>query len=207
MSIKLRREREKEQRKEQILSAARTLLFEKGLHATSINQIAKHAELSVGAIYFYYKSKEELYAALQMEGLELLTQMNREAVVGKTSAPDKIRALALSYLRFSEEHKSYYDIINYFLASPDQLFSPEMKSKVDYSSLDSFAILTETIRDGIRDGHFKTVDPKKQTVILWSTMYGLIQLKKLEKTVLAQEDHRALFLEAVEQFLEGLWKQ
>ena len=54
MGAKERREREKEQRKSHILDAARELLLGKGMNATSINQIAKRAELSVGAIYFYF---------------------------------------------------------------------------------------------------------------------------------------------------------
>ncbi len=70
MGLKERRSREKEARRNQILDAARALLFEKGLHATSINQIAKQAELGVGTIYFYYRSKEEIFADLQEEGLD-----------------------------------------------------------------------------------------------------------------------------------------
>ncbi|HBL52845.1 MAG TPA: TetR family transcriptional regulator, partial [Syntrophaceae bacterium] len=53
MGSKERREREREQRKSHILNTARELLLGKGLSATSINQIAKRSELSVGAIYFY----------------------------------------------------------------------------------------------------------------------------------------------------------
>ena len=55
MSLKERREREKEERRKQILDAARALLFEKGLNSTSMNQIAKQAEIGVATIYFYYK--------------------------------------------------------------------------------------------------------------------------------------------------------
>ena len=69
MGIKQRRKREKEQRRRQILDASRTLLFKKGLNAISVNQIARQAELAVGTIYFYFRSKEEIFAALQEEGL------------------------------------------------------------------------------------------------------------------------------------------
>jgi TetR/AcrR family transcriptional regulator len=207
MSAKERREREKEQRKEQILSAARTLLIEKGLSAASINQIAKRAELSVGAIYFYYKNKEELYAALQMEGLALLLQMNREAIEGKSLAEEKIRSIALAYLRFSEEHKSYFDILNYFLAAPEQLLSAEMKNQVDDRGLDNLIVLADVIDEGIREGLFKSVKPKRQAIILWGTLLGLIQFKKLEKTSLSNENHQSIYLEATEQFIDGLRKR
>jgi TetR/AcrR family transcriptional regulator len=206
MGAKERREREKEQRKTQILDTARALLFEKGLNATSINQIAKRAELSVGAIYFYYKNKEDLYAALQVEGLEILSQALK-ASVKKPSVPEKdIRKIAQAYLKFSEEHKNYFDIINYFLASPDSIFSPELKKKVDGHGKDNLAVLADTIGKGIDDGLFKNVDPKRQAIILWSTLHGMIQLKKLKKTILAKEDHQSLYLEAVDRFLDGLRK-
>jgi len=204
MGAKERREREKEQRKAQILDTARALLFEKGLNATSINQIAKRAELSVGAIYFYYKSKEELYAELQVEGLELLSQVIRESIEGLTQPEEKIRAIAMAYLRFSAEHKNYFDIINYFLTSPDPVFSPELKNQVDTHGSDSLFILSETIREGIAAGLFKALDPKRQAIILWSAFLGMIRLRKLEQTLLAGYEHESLYRESVERFLEGL---
>ncbi|MDD9301407.1 MAG: TetR family transcriptional regulator [Desulfobacter sp.] len=48
MGLSERRLREKLLRRKQILNAARALLFEKGIKATSISQIAKVAELEVG---------------------------------------------------------------------------------------------------------------------------------------------------------------
>jgi AcrR family transcriptional regulator len=203
MGAKERREREREQRKAQILDTARALLLEKGLNATSINQIAKRAELSVGAIYFYYKSKEDLYAALQVEGLELLSQTIRQSVQEKSQPEVNIRKIAMAYLNFSEEHKNYFDIINYFLASPEPIFSPELKSQVDEHGKDSLATLADTISKGIQDGIFKAVDPRRQAIILWSTLHGMIQFKKLENTILSKESHQSLYLEAVERFLDG----
>jgi AcrR family transcriptional regulator len=204
MGVKERREREKDQRKAQILDTARALLFEKGLNATSINQIAKRAELSVGAIYFYYKNKEDLYAALQVEGLELLSRMNRESIQDQSSPEDKIRQLARVYLQFSDENKNYFDIINYFLASPEPIFSPELKTKIDEHGRDSLLLLTDAIREGIHEGRFKPVDAGRMAIILWSTIHGIIQMKKLEKTILVNIGHHALYMEAVEWFLEGL---
>ncbi len=57
MGIKERRIREKEHRQNEILKAAQTLFFEQGFAATSMNQIAKAAELSKGALYLYFRNK------------------------------------------------------------------------------------------------------------------------------------------------------
>jgi AcrR family transcriptional regulator len=85
MGLKERREREKEARKQQILDAARQLLFKKGIQSTSINQIARTAELGVGTIYFYFQSKEEIFYSLQEEGLDLL--FRQIEAIGRTSIP------------------------------------------------------------------------------------------------------------------------
>jgi len=204
MGAKERREREREQRKSHILDAARALLLEKGLNATSINQIAKRSELSVGAIYFYFKDKEELFAALQVEGLELLHQAIRQAVNKKATPEKTIRSIALAYLRFSEEHKNYFDIINYFLTSPTTIFPPNLKTEIDEHGDASIATLTQAIREGIDCGQFKDVDPRRQAIILWSAFNGMIQLKKLQKTILAKTEYHSLYMEIVDRFLDGL---
>ncbi|MCD6280355.1 MAG: helix-turn-helix transcriptional regulator, partial [Deltaproteobacteria bacterium] len=67
-------------RKNQILGAARELLADNGIAGTSMNQIAERAELSVGTVYIYFKNKEDLYASLQEEGLDLLYDSITKAV-------------------------------------------------------------------------------------------------------------------------------
>ncbi|PKN53494.1 MAG: hypothetical protein CVU55_02405 [Deltaproteobacteria bacterium HGW-Deltaproteobacteria-13] len=204
MGAKERREREREQRKSHILDTARALLLEKGLNATSINQIAKCSEMSVGAIYFYFKDKEELFAALQVEGLELLHQKIRKAIKNESSPEENIRSIAMAYLRFSEKHKNYFDIINYFLTSPETIFPPDLKNEIDAHGNASIFTLTAAIREGIDKGDFKAVDPRRQAIILWGTFNGMIQLKKMKKTILAKDEYQSLYMEALDRFIDGL---
>jgi len=58
----IRRQREKDLRRESILRAAEKLFAEKGYRKTRIEDIADLAEVSVGAVYGYFKNKEELLA-------------------------------------------------------------------------------------------------------------------------------------------------
>jgi len=204
MGSKERREREREQRKSHILNMARELLLEQGLNATSINQIAKRSEMSVGAIYFYFKDKEELYAALQVEGLELLYKSICRSVNAESAPEEKIRSIAMAYLRFSEKHKNYFDIINYFLSSPETIFPPALKSEIDEHGNASITMLTAAIHEGIAKGDFKAVDPRRQAIILWSTFNGIIQLKKFKKTILAKNEYQSLYIEALDRYLDGL---
>nr|WP_296068677.1 TetR/AcrR family transcriptional regulator [uncultured Actinoplanes sp.] len=51
-------------RREQILAAARTCFLNKGLHNTSMQDLIKEAGLSVGAVYRYFKSKNDIINAI-----------------------------------------------------------------------------------------------------------------------------------------------
>lgn len=204
MGLKERRQREKLERKKQILDAARTLLLEKGLPATTVNQIARRAELGVATIYSYYRNKEELYVALQEEGLNLLYSGIMEAAQKGKNPPDRIKKMALAYYRFSEIHKDYFDVINYFLSAPRVIFSSEHKIQVDHLGDKILSLLEEVITEGMRKGIFRKVNPRRSSIMLWGTQHGLIQFKKMETTLLQGENHKALYSFAVEQFIEGL---
>ncbi|HOT43441.1 MAG TPA: TetR/AcrR family transcriptional regulator [Spirochaetota bacterium] len=204
MGSQERREREKEARKDHILKAARTLLLKKGLHATTVNQIAKLSELSVGTIYLYYHNKEDIFAALQEEGLTMLNDRIAKAVAAASSPKDKIRAVALGYLEFSEKQKNYYDIITYFLSTPEQLFPPRLKNRVDRTGGKILGFCIEAIEAGIRSGDFRKVNARRHTIWLWGMLHGLIQFRKMEKTILQKESYGTLVQYALENYLKTL---
>lgn len=204
MGLKERREREKEARKGQILAAARYLLFKKGIQSTSINQIARRAELGVGTIYFYYQSKEEIFYSLQEEGLDILFHGIDAIGRGSGSADEKLRATGLSYLRFSTQHKDYFDIINYFLATPSVILGAQLKRRIDLKGSHILQLIDRFIRAGISDGIFRPVDSKKYAVMFWGALHGLTQFKKLEDTVLEGQEHEHIFRYAVDQLIIGL---
>jgi len=207
MGLKERRQREKQARRNQILDAARALLFEKGLHATSINQIAKQAELGVGTIYFYYKNKEEIFADLQEEGLEILFARIIKTANLDLPPDEKLRRIGRQYIRFSQENRNYYDIINYFLASPEIFFAPNLKSKVDRHGSQIIGLIIEILNTGKRTGLFHSRNPRRDAITFWGTLHGLIQFKKLKGTVLAGDSHKSLLDHAVEHFISGLQRR
>jgi AcrR family transcriptional regulator len=51
-------------RREQILTAARACFLRNGLHTTSMQDLIKEAGLSVGAVYRYFRSKNEIISAI-----------------------------------------------------------------------------------------------------------------------------------------------
>lgn len=56
-------------RREQILTAARRCFARNGFHATSMQDVIAEAGLSVGAVYRYFRSKDELRTAVAEENV------------------------------------------------------------------------------------------------------------------------------------------
>ncbi|MEC3952747.1 TetR/AcrR family transcriptional regulator [Nocardia sp. CDC153] len=69
-----------ERRRQQILDAAQSCFARKGLHATTMQDVFAESGLSAGAVYRYFKSKDEIIAALTSEVATELHSALYEAV-------------------------------------------------------------------------------------------------------------------------------
>jgi len=204
MGLKERRQRERAERRGQILAAARGLLVARGLEAISIGQIAKAAELGVGTIYFYFTNKEDIFVALQQEGLALLYDRIQDACRRTPSAREALAAAADAYLHFSREQKDYFDVINYFIASPREAFAPDLKSAVDEQGGRVLTLVVDIIVRGVRSGALATPDPRRHAVMFWATLHGLIQFRKFRGTLLRDDDLEGLYAFAVARLIVDL---
>ncbi|MBJ8345190.1 TetR/AcrR family transcriptional regulator [Antrihabitans sp. YC2-6] len=96
--------------RERILDSTAAVLSRKGYSETRLTDVAEEAELQSPAIYYYFKSREELIEEVMWAGIAHM----REHVEGvlaalppETSAMDRILAAAEAHLRFSLSVSSY----------------------------------------------------------------------------------------------------
>jgi len=76
-----KREQTKTANRLAILDAAREVFGEIGFEAATVRDIIRRTNLSVGAFYNYYRSKEEVFDALADDGgLRILSARGREIV-------------------------------------------------------------------------------------------------------------------------------
>ncbi len=205
MGVQERRLREKQERRRQILDASRQLLITRGLEAISINLIAKEAEIGVGTIYFHFKNKDEILAAIQAEGLSIL-HTDVEKIANSSQAIDeKLKNIAFAYLAFSEKQKFYFDIINYFLSAPEVIFTPELKERIDLAGFEIISLITAVIEDGQKQNKFPDeVQPDKVAIAFWGAVHGWILLKKMKHTILKGQSHPEFFAFAVDYFIRTI---
>ncbi|MBC7998214.1 MAG: TetR/AcrR family transcriptional regulator [Leptolyngbya sp.] len=65
-----RRDKKKTERKHQILDAASSLFKEKGYDQTSVDDIAKQADIARGTVFYNFESKEEIVFALRFRSVD-----------------------------------------------------------------------------------------------------------------------------------------
>ncbi|MBA1393979.1 TetR/AcrR family transcriptional regulator, partial [Lactobacillus sp. XV13L] len=100
--------------KEKIIDAARKLFSEKGVKDTSIRDIAKEAGYSHTMIYSYFDSKQELFALIAIEPLNILYDQFRAIYDLDVTYKEKLSLLCNEYIRFGIEHRSIYPLISVY---------------------------------------------------------------------------------------------
>src|ERR1700727_2987923 len=76
----------RDERREQILAAARRCFLRDGFHNTSMQDLFAEAELSSGAVYGYFASKNDVIVAIAEENLQDVVTMIRTVA---TRQPDR----------------------------------------------------------------------------------------------------------------------
>jgi AcrR family transcriptional regulator len=170
MTIATRKQREKEEMRELILDAARTLFLEKGYHQTSIRNIAEKIEYSPGTIYLYFKEKDEIFHALHEEGFRKLTSVMLP--LQHVSDPfERLKALGRVYMEFAIQNKDFYDLM-FIMQAPMNLEEEDCWEEGD-KALD---FLKMVIRDCQAQGRFQGKDVEYLSFIIWSSMHGMCAL-------------------------------
>jgi AcrR family transcriptional regulator len=114
MSIKDRREREKEQRRNDIINAAEKLFFAKGYDDVSMNDIANEVELSKATLYLYFNNKEELFLSTVLRGTLILNSTIKNEVQKSKTGIEKVSAFRKAYHNFTQNYPDYLRIYKYF---------------------------------------------------------------------------------------------
>jgi AcrR family transcriptional regulator len=177
MGIIERKEREKEQRRDDIITAAQKIFFEKGLPSATMDEIAEAAELSKGTLYLYYKSKEDLYLAVAMKGSDIMYKMFVEATSPEKPVLQRIADLGEAYYQFFKQHRDYFRMYQYF-ENPQfhKQVSQDMLQVCSAHDQKIWSLVIGLIKQGITEGLFDAdLDPVQAAIILWSIGNSLMR--------------------------------
>jgi TetR/AcrR family transcriptional regulator len=107
---KSRKEKEYRTRRTEILEAAERLFAERGFHGATMSDLASVSEFSVGTLYKFFKSKEEIYYLLILEKLDLFNLKLATEVDRHPAGVAQIRELIEGSLDFFQTNREFFKI-------------------------------------------------------------------------------------------------
>jgi len=148
-----------QRRRSQILDAAEKIFALRGFHGARMDDIASESGLSKGALYWYYRSKEELIHALLQRIFAMPMRTAEHLLEGEGSAAERIQSIMQASVqeirRFEHILPLGYEF--FALAARDQAVRRVLLAY--YRRYQQ--ILTDLLRQGIQAGEFKPLEPEE----------------------------------------------
>ena len=152
-----KREQTKVQNRQAILDAAREVFGELGYETATVRDIIRRTGLAAGTFYNYYRSKEEVFAALADDGARRFAPILKSLRGKGTSFEEFVREAIYAYFEFmADEHESW------MMRRPEgephvhvQGETPEMAAV--------FAEVKDAIEDAIAEGKGPAADSEFMT--------------------------------------------
>ena len=195
-----RKAQERQARRRRIQEAARTVFTEKGYAGASIELIARAAQLSVGAIYLYFRSKEDLYVSL-VEDTLMAFDVEMGRVREDVEVSTRFRATWDVLVKWAERDAEGPRILR-LLAQP--AIRPQLSDEVVAAVQAGIGRIQDhmgaCVADGIHAGLYRQVNAREIADLAWSVLLGSLDAAEMHASLglptepLATRTDRALSL-------------
>ena len=187
---------ERQLKEEAILSSAAEVFCSQGFGDAKMWRIAKKAKLSKGLLYFYYKSKDDLYMAVILHAIKRTIEFHKHVLENNEEkcGLDRLMDLLDQHFVFSHDFPYHQDAISTFINMSNPLkpdkgkmsLTRGMKESPYYEQVmtlkfEPFTLITQALIQGKNDGSIKTeLPPIYLYLSIWSLLIGYEKLSVAE---------------------------
>lgn len=191
-----------DRRKEQIMSAALSVVVAKGYDQSRMDDIVEKSQLSKGAIYWYYKSKEEVYLSLVDYWFLQYSSGVVDTLQQQESASDQLKALFDFFIGQFDKNPATFKLLVEFWRLAG--LNPDFNAKLQQIYSDFLEYIIEIIKVGIANGEFKNVEPRITALSILINIEGITWFTLFDKS--GVEAHE--YIDTISNFiLNGLKKK
>jgi AcrR family transcriptional regulator len=178
LGLEERRKRERENRKNAILKAARKLFFEKGFRQVTVENIARKAEFSKGSIYLYFNSKEEIYSQILLNDIDKFHDRVADILQCPSSASEALIRVAEIYVDFFLSDRELFRILmNFMLHNSDMKLPEDINNHIIKTTNRTISIIEQVFKYGIEKGEFPPdINLRLNRNAIWGLLNGIISL-------------------------------
>ncbi len=165
-----KRQRQKIERRDAILAAARKVFAQEGYEGATIADIAREAGVAAGTVYLYYQSKTDLFAALNLQLFALINQALRLA----DAPPDLIEGTRIRIEGVFHAAREHSDLVRLVFLNPDP--RSEVAHRLKAADEERMGPLADLLRGGMEAGIVRKGDANLLArVVNGAVIMGLYQ--------------------------------
>ncbi len=158
----------KDQNRETILKIAREIFSRYGYKKTTLDDIANAVRKGKSSLYYYFKSKEDLFQAVIMKEVDILAH-ELEIVINRNTDPaDKLRDYILTKLSTYRGLANFYHAIESDITAVD--FIEDVKHKYEQ---DEIRMIKRILIEGVRKNIFEIYDFNLAAIGITTAIKGL----------------------------------
>ncbi len=146
-----------DKKKEEIIEAGIKAFAVYGYYKTTLEDIAKMLGMKKNSLYYYFKSKEELFREIISSEVDIHFTAQEKILNKKISNARKIEEIVLEVIYFIRSRTMKYSVkLNTYLE-----FSAVVKRQFSEFNSRQCKIIETLIKDGIKAGEFRKVNAKQ----------------------------------------------
>lgn len=185
-----------EVRREQILAAAAVCFAERGFQPTTMDDIARGAQLSKGSLYWHFQNKRELFlAVLDAVAVDLFRVWEERAA----SEPDILAVLESIFEVAADRQRDQPDLISLWL---EYLRVPEGRERLAAVYRDARERLAGLIDEGIARGQIRELPREPLAAVLTAGSEGL-GLQAMVDPEFDLDRHRSTLWDVIRRGIEA----
>jgi AcrR family transcriptional regulator len=163
------------ERKAQILAAASRIFLKKGFETARMEEIAEEAGLSIGGLYWYFKSKEEVIFSLMDELIN--SDLNEQRAL--LEAPGSVMERLTQYVRSSvPSAQTLSPLFSDFYALGGR--DPRVQVRFQTYFYTYRQIIAALLAQGIARGEFRSFDVNHGAILFAALYEGMLELAMLD---------------------------
>ena len=190
-------------RKDEILTAAWKCFAEKGYQGTTMKDIAKKLDLSIGVIYNYFKNKDEILNAIMEWALKSENQIFN-LMAKKNTAREAISELfnacfeSCSYEELKESSKA-----NIYLWV-EAMKKNKLQEMINDKHRQQIDIIANFVNNGIKRGEIQShIDPKSMAGFYQALITGL----QVQSVLIEDFDLTLYYSQIKEIIFRNMWQE
>ncbi len=178
MTISQRQLEERKMRQERILTGALEVFKSKGFDGATMDEIAQKSDFGKATLYYYFHSKEEVFAAILEDGWQKLWA-SLELVIAGNDSPRQTFINVL--LKIAENARNRPGLYEFLFNAPKVITFEEQPWKRYQERM--YGTIQGLLEDGVKSGEFPNIKPQLLFKAMGGLFMGLVLMGDRKKQV------------------------